>query len=240
MTAMSKHKSHPPAKPSNPHVISWVDQMATLCQPDDIVWCDGSEEEKQVLTAEAVAKGILIELNQKKLPGCYYHRSHPNDVARAEHCTYICTPKEEEAGPTNNWAPPQEMYRKLHRLASGGMRGRTMYVVPYLMGPLGSPLAKVGVELTDSLYVVLSMRIMTRMGSLAWEQLGSSSDFTRGLHCMVDINPDRRYIAISPRTTPSSPSAPLTAAMPCSARNASPCASVPIWAESKAGWPSTC
>jgi phosphoenolpyruvate carboxykinase (GTP) len=164
-----------------------------------VFWCDGSEEEKEFLTAEAVAQGILIKLDQKKLPGCYYHRSNPNDVARVEQCTYICTETQEEAGPTNNWAPPKEMYQKLSGLARGGMRGRTMYVIPYLMGPPGSPLTQVGLELTDSIYVVLSMRIMTRMGKVAWQQLGDSEVFNRGLHCSLDVNPDRRYICHFPQ-----------------------------------------
>jgi phosphoenolpyruvate carboxykinase (GTP) len=183
----------------NPAVIGWVEEQAKLCRPDKIFWCDGSEAEKELLAAEAVAKGILVKLNQEKLPGCYYHRSHPNDVARVEQCTFICTPMRDEAGPTNNWLPPKEMYAKLNALCDGSMRGRTMYVVPYLMGPPGSPLTKVGVELTDSLYVVLSMRIMTRMGQAAYEQLGDSDDFNRGLHCMLDVNPDRRYIAHFPQ-----------------------------------------
>ena len=140
-----------------------------------------------------------IKLNQKKLPGCYYHRSNPNDVARVEESTFICTESQEEAGPTNNWMAPEEMYQKLRGLATGAMRGRTMYVVPYLMGPPGSPLAKVGIELTDSIYVVLSMRIMTRMGQVAFEQLGNDDDFNRGLHCMLDVNPERRYIAHFPQ-----------------------------------------
>jgi phosphoenolpyruvate carboxykinase (GTP) len=183
----------------NEAVIRWVDEMAKLCQPDRVFWCNGSEEEKQALTREAVEKGILIELNQEKLPGCYYHRSSPNDVARVEQCTYICTESGEEAGPTNNWAPPREMYQKLYGLARGAMRGRTLYVIPYLMGPPGSPLAKVGLELTDSVYVVLNMRIMTRMGDIAYDQLGSGNDFNRGLHCTLDVNPDRRYICHFPQ-----------------------------------------
>src|SRR2546425_10448327 len=130
--------------------IAWIEKMAQLCQPDRIFWCDGSEAEKEMLTREAVEKGVLIQLNQQKLPGCYYHRSNPNDVARVEQCTYICTESEAEAGPTNNWAHPELMYRKLRALCDGAMRGRTMYVVPYLMGPKGSPLSKVGLELTDS------------------------------------------------------------------------------------------
>ena len=172
--------------------------MVKLCEPSDIYWCTGSEEEKNSLTKEAVARGILIELNQQKLPGCYLHRSDPNDVARVEQCTYICTPMQDDAGPTNNWMDPKEMRDKLQKLCAGSMRGRTMYVVPYLMGPPGSPLAKVGIELTDSIYVVLSMRIMTRMGQVAYDQLGDSEHFNRGLHCMLDINPDRRYIAHFP------------------------------------------
>ncbi len=146
-----------------------------------------------------MARGILIKLNQEKLPGCYYHRSNPNDVARVEQCTYICTETEEEAGPTNNWAAPGEMYAKLAGLARGSMKGRTMYVVPYLMGPPGSPLAKVGLELTDSIYVALSMRIMTRMGQIAYQQLGERTDFNRGLHCMLDVDPAKRFICHFPQ-----------------------------------------
>ena len=184
---------------SNSAVRRFVDDCATCCQPDKIYWCDGSEAEKQSLTDEAVAQGILLKLNQEKLPGCYYHRSNPNDVARVEQCTFICTETEEEAGPTNNWAAPKDMYAKLNGICTGAMKGRTMYVVPYLMGPAGSPLTKVGVEVTDSIYVVLSMRIMTRMGQQAYEHLGDTNDFNRGLHCMLDVNPERRYIAHFPQ-----------------------------------------
>ena len=216
-------------------IISWVSRMSQLCQPDHVFWCDGSEAEKEALTAEAVAKGVLIKLNQKKLPGCYYHRSNPNDVARVEQCTFICTEtRRKPARPTTGWRP-RRCTRSCAASAAGAMRGRTMYVVPYLMGPPGSPLTKVGIELTDSIYVVLSMRIMTRMGEVACEQLGDSDDFNRGLHCMLDVNPERRYIAISRRTTPSSPSAPTTAATCCWARNAWPCASAPISARQE-GW----
>src|SRR4051812_28827701 len=143
---------------ANPYLRAWVQEEQMRCEPDRVFWCDGSEAEKEHLTREAVAAGVLLELNQEKLPGCYYHRSSPNDVARVEQCTFICTPSREEAGPTNNWADPREMYAKLHDLLRGAMRGRTMYVVPYLMGPAGSPLTKVGVEITDSIYVVLNMR----------------------------------------------------------------------------------
>ena len=183
----------------NRAVLEWVDQMAKMCQPDQVFWCDGSETEKQVLTARALSQGVLLELNQQKLPGCYYHRSHPNDVARVEQFTFVCTELEEEAGPTNNWMPPGEMYRKLYGLCQGAMRGRTLYVIPYLMGPAGSPLGKVGIELTDSIYVVLSMRIMTRMGKIAYQQLGGSDEFNRGLHTMLDLDPERRFIAQFPQ-----------------------------------------
>ena len=177
---------------------AWVAEMAELCQPDRVFWCDGSEEERQHLTEEALRSGVLVQLDQQKWPGCYYHRSHPNDVARVEQCTYICTPTREEAGPTNNWEHPDRMYERLYGLAKGGMKGRTMYVVPYLMGPVGSKLSKCGIELTDSIYVVLNMRIMARMGLVALEQLGLRKDFNRGLHCLLDVNPERRYIAHFP------------------------------------------
>jgi len=192
-----KNKIKPNTKSSA--VLNWVKEMTKLCQPVHVQWCDGSEAEKTALTKEAVKQGIFIALNQKKLPGCYYHRSHPDDVARSEDRTFICTPTEEEAGPTNNWAAPTEMYSKLKSLCKGGMRGRTMYVVPYLMGPLGSPLTKVGIELTDSIYVVLSMRIMTRMGQIAYKHLGDGENFNRGLHCMLDLKPEGRYIAHFPQ-----------------------------------------
>jgi phosphoenolpyruvate carboxykinase (GTP) len=180
-------------------VLAWVGEMTQLCQPDQVYWCDGSLLEKDQLTQKAVDAGILIRLNQEKLPGCYYHRSHPNDVARVEDRTFICTRTEDEAGPTNHWMDPAAMYEKLHALCRGAMQGRTLYVIPYLMGPPGSPLTKVGVEITDSLYVVLSMRIMARMGQLAWDQLGPDGAYTRGLHTMLDLDPERRYIAHFPQ-----------------------------------------
>ena len=183
----------------NQGIISWVEKMAHICQPEQVFWCDGSVQEKDFLTRLAVEQGILIPLDREKWPGCYYHRSEVNDVARVEQCTYMCTPSADEAGPTNNWTAPADMYSKLYGLAEGAMRGRRMYVVPYLMGPPGSSLAKVGIELTDSIYVVLSMRIMTRMGEIAYRQLGESDNFNRGLHCMLDVNPERRYIAHFPQ-----------------------------------------
>src|ERR1700678_756384 len=141
---------------------AWVAEMAQLCQPDQLYWCDGSEEEKEKLTQQALEAGILIKLNQQKLPGCYLHRSNPNDVARVEHLTFICTKKKEDAGPLNNWMDPKEAYPKLSALYKGSMKGRTMYIIPYIMGPAGSKFSKIGVEITDSVYVVLNMRIMTR------------------------------------------------------------------------------
>ena len=184
---------------TNAHVLAFVEQTARLCQPDRIWWCDGSETEKDALTKMALATGVLVELNQDKWPGCYYHRSDRNDVARVEQCTFICTPTREEAGPTNNWMDPKEMRARLGALLTGCMKGRTLYVVPYLMGPLGSPLSKVGIEITDSIYVVLSMRIMTRMGDVAYRHLGDGEDFNRGIHSMLDVHPDRRYIAHFPQ-----------------------------------------
>jgi phosphoenolpyruvate carboxykinase (GTP) len=189
-------KSTPPTQ--NKALLDWVDAQVKRCKPDQVVWCDGSEDEKRRLTEQAVAAGILIPLNQKKLPGCYLHRSNPNDVARVEQLTFICSKAKEGAGPTNNWMEPGEAYAKLGKLLDGSMAGRTMYVVPYVMGPLGSPYSKVGVELTDSVYVVLNMRIMTRMGKAALHQLGDSDGFNRGLHATLDCNPERRFICHFP------------------------------------------
>jgi len=185
--------------PAHQAIVDWVETYRLRCQPDRVFWVDGSEAEKEYLTSEAVRSGVLTPLNQQKLPGCYYHRSNPNDVARVEQCTFICTPTKDEAGPTNNWAPPREMYEKLNALLAGSMRGRTMYVVPYLMGPPGSPLSKVGIEITDSIYVVLNMRIMSRVGEVALKQLGHADDFNRGVHSVLDCNPDRRFICHFPQ-----------------------------------------
>src|SRR5208337_13958 len=177
----------------------WVADMAQLTGAARVVWCDGSEEEKRALTREAIATGVLIPLDPAKRPGCYLHRSNPSDVARSEHLTFVCTPAKDDAGPTNNWMAPDEAYAKLRGWLKGSMRQRTMYVVPYVMGPLGSPFAKVGVELTDSIYVVLNMRIMTRMGRAALELLGESDDFNRGLHSTLDCDPSRRLICHFPQ-----------------------------------------
>jgi phosphoenolpyruvate carboxykinase (GTP) len=183
---------------SNQALLDWVSTMAKLTKPDHIVWCDGSDEERRRLTELAVSTGVLKPLDPKKRPGCFISYSNPNDVARVEHLTFICTPTKAEAGPTNNWMAPSDAYAKLTPLFDGSMKGRTMYVVPYVMGPLGSPFSKVGVELTDSVYVALNMRIMTRMGRAALEHLGESNDFNRGLHSTLDLDPEKRFICHFP------------------------------------------
>jgi phosphoenolpyruvate carboxykinase (GTP) len=175
-------------------IRQWVDEIAALTSPDRILFCDGTDGERDQLTQECVASGELIELNQQKMPGCYLHRSASHDVARTEHLTFVCTDVKEDAGPNNNWMAPADAVAKLTPLFSGVMKGRTMYVVPFLMGPPGSRFSKVGVEITDSKYVVLSMRIMTRVGQVALDHLGSSDDFTRCLHSLGDLSPERRFI----------------------------------------------
>lgn len=187
------HSLRTPELP-NRAVQRWLGECIELCRPDRVRLLDGSAAERRELLAQAVAEGVLIELNPKKLPGCYLHRSNPNDVARTEHNTFICTPNEMLAGPTNNWLDSRQAYSRLRELFAGSMQGRTLYVVPFVMGPIGSPLARVGVELTDSIYVALSMGIMTRMGKVAWDQLGPSEEFTRCLHSVGDYNPECRYI----------------------------------------------
>ncbi|MBI3947790.1 MAG: phosphoenolpyruvate carboxykinase (GTP) [Armatimonadetes bacterium] len=173
---------------------AWIQEMAQLCQPDKIVWIDGSEEERKRLTEEAIATGELIPLNQEKLPGCVYHRTAENDVARTEELTYVCTTLREDAGPTNNWMSPSEGYRRAGEVFRSAMKGRTMYVIPFSMGPVGSPFSKIGVELTDSIYVVLNMRIMTHVGSLVLKQLGAGGEFTKCLHSKADLDAKRRLI----------------------------------------------
>jgi phosphoenolpyruvate carboxykinase (GTP) len=184
--------------PVQPAIEKWVKEIAALTTPDQIVYCDGSTEEGERLTRECLATGELIELNQKKLPGCYLHRSAPHDVARTEHLTFISTEQQEDAGPNNNWMSPSDAHAKLTPLFKGAMTGRTMYVVPFLMGPPGSLFSKVGVEITDSKYVVLNMRIMTRVGKVALEHLAESDDFTKCLHSLGDLSPDRRFIVHFP------------------------------------------
>ncbi len=188
----------------NPNVNKWVDEMIALTKPEKVVWIDGSKEQLDALTEEVCSLpddswDKMYKLNQDELPGCLYHRTRPNDVARVEDRTFICSRRKEDAGPTNNWCDPKEMYAKLTPLYDGVMKGRTMYVIPYSMGPIGSPLAKVGVELTDSIYVVLNMNIMTRMGKAAFENLGDeSNDFVRGLHSKAQVDPENRYIVHFP------------------------------------------
>src|SRR4026207_2163764 len=185
--------------PMNTHIQKWVKDVAGLCQPDEVFRCDGSEDEKERLTRIAVHCGDLIPLNQKELPGCYLHRSALNDVARTENLTYVCTEQREDAGPNNNWMAPAESYDKLAKIFSGAMRGRTLYVIPFLMGPASSSFSKVGIQITDSVYVVLNMRLMTRMGQIALGHLGDSDDFTRCLHSKADLDIERRFICHYPQ-----------------------------------------
>ena len=183
----------------NKFVNAWVDEMAALTQPDTIVWIDGSEEQANALREEACSTGEMIALNPELLPGCYLHRSAVNDVARVEGRTFICTPTKEEAGNINNWMDPEECYAKLRSIYRGAMKGRTMYVIPYSMGTPGSPFSKIGVEVTDSIYVVLSMLIMTRVGAKVMEALGDNSEFVKGLHAKADLDEEKRYICHFPQ-----------------------------------------
>mgnify|MGYP000890417972 CR=1 FL=1 len=183
---------------NNVKVNAWLDEVIPLLKPDAVELITGEKEQLDRLTAEAVSTGEFITLNQEKLPGCYLHRSDPNDVARVESRTFICSRKEEDAGPTNNWMDPKEMYAKLEKLYDGAMKGRTMYVIPYSMSIVGSPFAKYGIEVTDSIYVVISMNIMTRVGAPVLEALGTDGDFIKGLHAKADLNPEERYIVQFP------------------------------------------
>ena len=183
---------------NNKYVLAWIEEMKSLVTPDNVVWIDGSKEQIEALRKEACSTGEMIKLNQEKLPDCYLHRTAVNDVARVEDRTFICSRKEEDAGPTNHWRDPQETYKMLYDIARGSYKGRTMYVIPYSMGPIGSPLAKIGVELTDSIYVVLNMEIMTRVGNKVWEALGDNEEFVKGLHCKCDIDAEKRYICHFP------------------------------------------
>jgi phosphoenolpyruvate carboxykinase (GTP) len=177
---------------------NWVDEAAKLTRPDRVVYCDGSEGENRQILEEMLRDGESFKLNEKIFPNCYLHRSSPNDVARTEHLTFIAAPEKDDVGPTNNWMDPEGAKHKVGTLLNGAMRGRTMYVVPYIMGPVDSPLSKIGVEVTDSPYVVASMRIMSRMGKVAQERLGASDDFVAGLHSLGDLDPMRRYIVHFP------------------------------------------
>lgn len=182
----------------NKQLLDWIGEVADLTQPKDIVWIDGSKEQLEALRNEALSTGELLELNQEKLPGCYLHRSDINDVARVEDRTFICTDTKENAGPTNNWMDPTEMKAKLEKLYRSSMEGRTMYVIPFSMGIVGSPFAKYGIEITDSIYVVLSMDIMTRIGKDVLDYIGDEGEFTKGLHAKADLNPEERYIVHFP------------------------------------------
>ena len=179
-------------------VQQFVDESVALCTPDKVVLIDGSEEQLEALRAEAVSTGEMIKLNQELLPGCYLHRTAVNDVARVEGRTFICTEKKEDAGPTNNWMQKDEAYKLLKGIYKGAMKGRTMYVIPYSMGAVGSPFSKIGIELTDSIYVVLNMVIMTRVGQKVLDTLGTSDDFVRGLHAKADLDEEKRYICQFP------------------------------------------
>ena len=183
---------------TNKTVLAWIDEMKALVNPDNVVFVDGSEEQIEQLRAEAVAIGELEKLNEELLPDCYLHRTKVNDVARVEGRTFICAKTKENAGPTNNWMDPEEAYKMLYDIAKDSYKGRTMYVIPFSMGPIGSPLAKIGVELTDSIYVVLNMVIMTRVSNEVCTALGDSNDWVRGLHCRCDIDEEKRYICQFP------------------------------------------
>ena len=183
----------------NKSILEWIDKQVELVKPDNIVWIDGSEEQIEALRAEACSTGELVKLNEELLPDCYYHKTAVNDVARVEDRTLICSKKEEDAGPTNHWMDPEKAYAMLYDIAKDSYKGRTMYVIPYSMGPVGSPLAKVGIELTDSIYVVLNMVIMTRVGAKVMEAFGDeSNDWVRGLHCRCDIDAEKRWICQFP------------------------------------------
>jgi phosphoenolpyruvate carboxykinase (GTP) len=173
---------------------NWVDESARLTKPAKVHWCEGSDSENARLTQEMLGDGTYVALNQETYPRCYLHRSNPNDVARTENVTFICTRAKDDAGPTNNWMAPEEAKAKVRPLFDGAMKGRTMYVMPYILGPARSPYSKVGVEITDSPYVVASMRIMSRMGKVALDRLGNSGDFVPGLHSLGDLDPSRRFI----------------------------------------------
>ena len=183
---------------NNKKVLAWIDEMAKMTKPSKIVWIDGSDEQAEALRAEACSTGELIKLNQELLPNCYLHRTAINDVARVEGRTFICTSKKEDAGNINNWMDPKECYAKLSKLYDGSMEGKTMYVIPYSMGVVGSDFAKIGIELTDSIYVVLNMLIMTRVGKNVIEALGDDGDFVKGLHARAQIDEENRYIVHFP------------------------------------------
>ena len=183
---------------SNKQVLAFVEETVNRCKPDKVVWIDGSQELYDKLTAEAISTGEMIKLNEDLLPGCLLHRTKENDVARVENRTFICSRKEEDCGPTNNWWEPSKAYETLYGILDGAYEGRTMYVIPFSMGPVGGRLSKIGIEITDSIYVVLNMRIMTRVGKNVLDALGDSNDFVRGTHAKCDVDPEKRYICQFP------------------------------------------
>jgi phosphoenolpyruvate carboxykinase (GTP) len=178
----------------NRDVSAWVDEVARLTQPDHVYWCDGSDAEFQALEREMVASKELLPLNSRSYPGCVLSRSHPSDVARVEHLTFVCTRNKDDAGPNNNWIAPAQAHAQMDALFAGCMKGRTLYVVPYCMGPIDSPFSRCGVEITDSAYVVLNMQMMTRMGRAALERISDDGTFVKGLHSTGDLDPKRRFI----------------------------------------------
>ena len=178
----------------NKELRDWINKMARLCQPDSIVWIDGSDQQKLQLEQESVTAGELIPLNGKELPGCFLHRTNPNDVARTEHLTYICSKKKSDAGPTNNWMSPKAAYARAREILKGSMKGRAMYVIPFSMGPVGSQFSKMGVELTDSRYVVLNMIIMTRVGAAVLKQIEKEGHYTKCMHSLADLDINKRLI----------------------------------------------
>ena len=184
---------------SNQALQQWIDEVAKLTRPERIVWCNGSDAEYRGLVAEMLERGDLIALNQETHPNCYLHRSDPHDVARVEHLTFVCTEQAEDSGPNNNWMHPAEAHAQMDALFKGCMQGRTMYVIPYCMGPIDSPYARCGVELTDSPYVAINMKLMTRMGIAALERIERENKFVRGLHSTGDLNPDQRFIMHFPQ-----------------------------------------
>ncbi|MDV3254015.1 MAG: phosphoenolpyruvate carboxykinase, partial [Lysobacter sp.] len=173
---------------------AWVAEVAALTRPDQVHWCDGSDAENAELVRRMEADGTLIRLNEQTHPGSWLHRSNPDDVARVEHLTFVCTSERDDAGPNNHWLAPAEAHAKIDALFDGCMEGRTMYVIPYCMGPIDSPLSRCGVEITDSPYVVANMRIMTRMGAPALARIEREGSFVKGLHSTGELDPDRRFI----------------------------------------------